>query len=74
MPRQMDDHLIDATRFALNPLEQMGPTEDEPAPVTFEQNWDAQVRYALVGRFKDEMAAREIDATNVGAAYRGIHG
>lgn len=69
-PRKKDDHAIDAMRFLLSRLFELGPSKDDAAPTTFEENWERQQRYEIVGHLVQKMEGPAV--TNLYEMYQEL--
>ena len=60
-PRKGFDHLLDAERLVLLPLDDLGPRIDPPDPTTFAESWNQQLHDRVFGDLqrKQEEADRE---------------
>lgn len=58
-PKKGYDHLLDALRFIIIPLNQLGPLEEIPPPVTLQEAWEAHRKNRIFGPLKDAMRRGE---------------
>jgi hypothetical protein len=72
MPRQWDDHAIDAARFVAVQLLAAGPLEVAAKPSTFEDAFERQQRHEVFGHLVESL--QEPKVRHLGDAYRRVHG
>jgi hypothetical protein len=71
LPERANDHAIDSARFIVPALRAEGPIDVEPLSKTFEENYLAQERHAIVGRFFEKP---ESQAPSISNDYFSLHG
>jgi hypothetical protein len=58
-PRKQDDHGLDAVRIICKALCDLGPIEVLPPPMTFEDAYEKQIRYQVIGRAQEPFRRAE---------------